>query len=768
GLSASPTDRFPSMDALLAELERARGPLRPWLGASALIAALAIVGGALWARQGGGRQVPCEDASRHVERAWSAARGEAVASALRRTGAPYAEAAAREATRALDAYAARWAKQRVEVCKAARGEPTDEAARGGGPTNEAARGGRPTDEATALRTACLDERLHEFRALGDRLLEADRGVAEHAAQATHRLSDVEACAPPRSLAGPTPPPDSATRAEVEALRARLGEARVLGHTGRQQQGLEAARPLAERAQQLGYRPLEAEALLLVGQLAAQSGDDAAAERALERAAWAAEAGRHEGAAAQALLELLRLRGGYQAYYEQVEPLARRVEALLERLGGDHELEAQLRQTLGHSDVARGRYQAAERELERALGLLERKHGADDPRVLPALSELGKLATLRGRFPDATAYFERALSIARRSFGDGHPVAARALCDAASAPYVREGRRGPAAAAYEQALTALELALGPEHLALADQLDHLALALLERGHAAEALAPSRRAASIAEKALGAAPPMLPLYLTRLAAALVGDGRPAEALPLVERALRLARERFGEEHARVAEALRVLGDVQKKLGRLPEARESLHRGHAMSVRTIGPDYAAGDALRSLGELSLRAKQPAQALEPLEGALRAYQQRDAVGPLAQTNALLARALWESDRDRARAGALAADALERLKADARSSAEGAELERWMRQHRVPLRRPEVPISDHRLASPNESRLRPSVTVAERRPPQTIGYHRRTKATSDHRLPSPNESRLRPSVVSGERGPSQTIGYYRRTRAID
>ncbi len=667
GLSAAPGARFPSMDALLGEL--AREPARRLRRAAFATAAALVMaaGGALVAHRIGERRLLCQGAERHLEQVWDATRRREVEAALLRTGAPFAEAAAREVSRVLDGYAARWAAQHIEACEATRVR------------------GEQTEALMGLRMACLDDRRLELKALGQQLLGADRDVAERAGQAVHRLSDLEACANVRSLTSPLrPPTDAATRAAVDGVRAGLAEARALSLAGRYREGLEAARPLGERARQLRYRPLEAEALLLVGEMADETGSYEEAGRSLEQAAWAAEAGRHDEAAVRALVATIWVEGYHQARYERVGALSQRVTALLERLGGPGELEAHLLVTVGAVDLQRSRFAEAERGLERALALLEPKSGADDPRLAETLATLGRLAYYQEQTPKARAYFERSLAVCRRTFGDEHPKVADALVNIASIQHDTY-EYALAEASFRQALAVLERALGPQHAKVANVMNGLALSYVGQGRHDEAIALQRRVIAIDEAALGTEHPYHAVHLTALAATLEAAGEWAEALALLERALVQLRARFGDEHTRVAEALHILGRTKAKLGRLAEALQVMEQSHAMNRRALGDDYRAGEVLQGLGEVYLRQRRPVQAVEALESALRSHRQyEDEPLTVAQTNALLARALWELGRDRSRARTLALEAHALLAESPRAAAEFADLERWMRARSV------------------------------------------------------------------------------------
>jgi eukaryotic-like serine/threonine-protein kinase len=666
GLATSPGDRFASMDDLLAALT-----LRPRrrLGAVALGAALALgaAGGALLARRPAEVRAPCADGARRLEQVWGEARRRAAAEALLRTGVPYAEAAAREATRALDAYAARWGAQYVGACEATKVR------------------GDQSEEIMGLRMACLDERLGELKAFGDRLIEADRGAAERAVSAAHWLSGLDACADARAIAGRVPPPaDPAVRAEIEGLRSRLIEARSLRQAGRYREGLAAATPLVGDARRLRYRPLEAEALFLLGELFDDAGDFVAAETNLGQAALAAEAGRDDELTARALGKLVLVQGLRLARYDQIESLEQRAGAVIERLGGPAELEAQLLFALGRVNLQRARYPETERELTRALELFERRYGEDDLRAADPLGTLGWLAIHRGQGHAAAGYFERAIAIERRALGDDHPTVVASLSSVASAQLLT-GDYARAEANFRQTLAGRERSFGPDDYRVSNVLGGLALACEGQGRYDEAVALHRRAAEIAEKTRGAEHPTTGITLVALGAALGHQGSLGESLRVLERALDVLRRRYGDEHSRVAEALHELGRTQMRLGRPREALASVQSSRAIYQRVLGDEYSAGEVWQTIGEIFLRSGQAARAVEPLEEAHLAHgRSHDAPKIVAQTTALLARAVYEAGREPARAAALAREARESLQGAPGAAAELAAFDRWARGKRL------------------------------------------------------------------------------------
>jgi hypothetical protein len=250
-------------------------------------------------------------------------------------------------------------------------------------------------------------------------------AVERAPAAVHGLDALGDCADAEALLAPARPPATA-RAEVRRLRAAMAEVAALAALGHVAEARPRARQLATAAAALRQRPVEAEALQLLGRVEDEAGDAVAARTALERAVWAAEAGRDDARAARAWIALIEIVGRSRAGVDEALTLAPRVTALLERLGSGHEaLAGALHVAVGRLQLTRGRPAVAAAELRDGMALLERHFGADDLQVAAAAEALGRAreAQQPGSGRDA---FARVLAIVRKVHGDdAHPAVVRA-------------------------------------------------------------------------------------------------------------------------------------------------------------------------------------------------------------------------------------------------------------------------------------------------------------------------------------------------------
>src|SRR5262249_39394997 len=278
----------------------------------------------------------------------------AIELAFTRTHAPYAAAALRQVTRALDHHAASWIQFHTDACRATRIL------------------GDQTEATLDLRMTCLERRRQEAGALVGMLSTADSGAVAGAVAATDELTaGLGACADLAALRQTVPPPSGAVRDKLAELTPQLAAARAAHQLGAYPHALELIRPLAERAHALAYRPFEAEVGLMQGWIEFAMGDPKHAEATLEATVWAAEAGREDEIAAEAWSWLVYLIGYREAEYTRGLALVPRATAAIARLGGNDRLESRLERALGAIDGEMANFESATAHSEKAVALAER-------------------------------------------------------------------------------------------------------------------------------------------------------------------------------------------------------------------------------------------------------------------------------------------------------------------------------------------------------------------------------------------------------------
>jgi eukaryotic-like serine/threonine-protein kinase len=226
-------------------------------------------------------------------------------------------------------------------------------------------------------------------------------------------------------------------------------------------------------------------------------------------------------------------------------------------------------------------------------------------------------------------------------------------------------------------------LGGHELLRAWLLNDLGNVLQVQGETEEAVEMQQQGLVLKEKVLGPDHPDVGFSEGNLSIALQSVGRNEEALRHVDRAITLLERGLGSGHPELASQLNNRGEVLNALGRAREARQSFERARSIWERELGPDSRLlAYGLTGIGISYLAEGNPASALVPLNQAMRIRdaQETDQF-KRAETAFALARALWESNRDRSRAVALAEQAKEAYTKVGSKRAQ-SEVAVWLRDH--------------------------------------------------------------------------------------
>jgi tetratricopeptide (TPR) repeat protein len=590
GLRPRPEERFPSMEALLAALAPAPGRMRTWVAVSAAMACL--VGVAMGYVVAHRREARCAQEAERLEAAWGPERRERVRAAFLATHKPYATSAWEKLSAELDAHAAQWRALRTEACLASAEERTS---------------------STAWQTsACLDARLWQLAAVTGVLEKADAQTVQNAPQLVASLEGLAGCrdAPALSL---RPQPPEALRPRVDAARRTLAEARARVDTGGHAEGMELTSALLKEVEAIGYRPLEAEVLVLHGQLHGLAGKQKEAEDFLYRALWAAEASRDDETVARVWILLIWVVGEQMARVGEADRLAQHARAVVERLGRERfpAIATDLHLRLGGVRLVQGKLDQADEEFSRGLTLSRKVYGPDSLRTSYFISGLGRIRSRQERSAEALALYRQAQEMRERLWGPEHPALALNLSNI-GAELLSLGQREEAIAAWRRSLALLEASRPADHPSLAAPLNNLGSALREQGRLDEARQSLQRALTLFERSKGPDHPNTAITLSAIGMVAYDSQNLDEALGHQRQALERMRRALGPDSTRAAVPLMYLGLVQHRMGQLDEARRNLLHALRLWEKENGPDSASiNHALRPLARLELTAGAPQKAL-------------------------------------------------------------------------------------------------------------------------------------------------------------
>jgi len=601
GLRPRPEERFPSMEALLEALALGPGRVRTWVAVSAAMACL--VGVAMGYVVAHRREARCAQEAEKLDAAWGPERRERVRAAFLATNKPYAADAWEKLSSALDAHASLWRSLRTESCVLA-----DKGSSG-----------------LAWQTAaCLDARLWQFAAVTEVLEKADAQTVQNVPQLVASLEGLAGCRDaPASSTRPQPP--EVLRPRVDAARRKLAEARARMEAGRHAEGVEVTSALLQEVDALNYRPLEAEVLLLHGQLHGHAGKSKEAEDILYRALWAAEAGRDDETVARVWVLLVWIVGDQMARVGEADRLVQHARAVVERLGRERfpAIATDLHLRLGGVRLVQGKLEQADKELSQGLALSRKTYGPDSLRTSYFLSSLGRVRSRQARPAEALALYRQAQELRERLWGSEHPALALNLSNLAT-ELLALGRREEAVAAWRRSLALLETSRSPDHPSLGPPLNNLGAALRAQGRLDEARQYLQRAFAIFERSKGPDHPNTATALCALGMVAYDAQNLEEAFGYQRQALERIQRALGPDSPRAAAPLMYLGLVQHRMGQLDEARRHLLRALQLWEKENGPDSATvNNALRPLAQLELTAGAPQKALEYCQRALRNDEQ-------------------------------------------------------------------------------------------------------------------------------------------------
>jgi tetratricopeptide (TPR) repeat protein len=600
GLAVDPDERWPSMKALLDELERT--PVRRRRAAAAAVSAITATGIAagLWAAWPA-REVPPDPCAQLPAEmpGWDAARANALRARFAASGAPSGGAIAATVVARLDAYRGQLGAMRLASCRATHTT------------------GEQTEATAELRARCLDRRSDAARVAIDMLSRAGADEVSHALDVLANVPPVAECADVEELAAIAPlPDDPAARKRISELTAQIDQIDATFLAGHMPEALAQARAALDPAIATGYAPLEAEARSQLGTYEAQNGDHERAAALLEQAVLDARAGgdgireltsmlrlalaantdsryddaahwlgladstlvaMHRHAAPGALvkydmelaLQQAEVAAGRSRWDEARERFARAIAAA--KVAGDEYDEARIRYRLGTMLEEHGEVAAARPEYERSLAIFQAELG-DSPMVANMTALLGANHAQQGDLAGGRALLERALALQEKAIGPDAEDTAN-IAGNLGAAILLQGDPEGARPYLERAIASLDRP-GRAPLGLAEPLDNLSTVELAAGHAERAQALVERELALVEGVEGKDSRDLAGTLYNLARIQIQRERWADALATATRGRALADAAFVAQHPlRAYGFLHVLGVLHAHAGRAKEAAAEL---------------------------------------------------------------------------------------------------------------------------------------------------------------------------------------------------
>lgn len=601
GLSTKEEDRFPSMQELIAALEKDPGAGKRNRIAVGL-AALAMAGlFAFAAWQLHERNQLCHGGVEALASVWSSQKKSTAKAAFLATRLPFADHLWASVEKSLDGYGRDWVAMHKEACEVTRLR------------------GEQSEDVLDLRMTCLAQHLQELQASAELFAKADRLVVEKSAQVASGLSPLSECADIAALQAPVRPPrDAQARAKVEEVRGRLAQAKADTQSAKYVDGLAIAQAAVASAASIGYLPLQAEALVAQGNLQALLRNDGPALQSLQDAFYSAESGRHDAVASKAALLLIDHVGRDLTRREEGLQWARLEASILARGAGSRDDEGSLHKQIGNLYDDQGKYPEARAELEKACAIFETPPVADPLSIAGCRSNLGLVMWHEQKFDEARKEFVTAQAIYEALLGPDHPLVGN-VHNNLGLVLADEGNNEEALKELRLGLDNHRKTLGEDHPEVAQNHVNLAHVLGALNRLPEALAEYQRGLEIEEKSSGKE--SLDAGGTRASMGVIylRMGAGAEALAQLRRGIEILEKIEGLEHPDVGDAYNNLGTVLGALGKNAESLAALRHGLAIHEKALGPDHPRVASDRSnVGSMLITENKPEEAMLELGKAL------------------------------------------------------------------------------------------------------------------------------------------------------
>ena len=279
-------------------------------------------------------------------------------------------------------------------------------------------------------------------------------------------------------------------------------------------------------------------------------------------------------------------------------LDRAAERITGKFGKQPEVEAAIRDTIGHAYLDLGLYAQARKQFEREIELGRETLGKENPKTLGALSHLGRTAELEGKYPEAEALLKESLDSQRRVLGRENPDTLYSM-DELALVYYRAGNYPQAEALNLEALEIDKRVLGPEHPRTLGSMLDLANVYGGESKFAQAEALDRQVLDVRKRVLGAEHPETLASMDNLAADYESEGKLAEAEALAVESLQVERRVLGPEHPDTLTSINNLANMYNDEGKFEEAEQLLRENYEISRRILGPEHP--DTLRSMNNLA-----------------------------------------------------------------------------------------------------------------------------------------------------------------------
>lgn len=313
-----------------------------------------------------------------------------------------------------------------------------------------------------------------------------------------------------------------------------------------------------------------------------------------------------------------------------------------RLPRDHPQTLTVMGNIGVTQAKLGNAVAAESIARRVLAGRRRVLAQDHPDITYSLTSLATALENQGRLIESEPFHREALAIRRSSLGDNHPLTLEATNNLAVL-LVRIGAFDSASVLLQRVVDAWSSLYGADDPRTGTAINNLGVAQTGAGRLAAAETSLRRALAIRRGALGDSATDVGVTRRNLAIVFIRTGRIAEAIGEARTALALLSLHLPEGHARFAEAWTTLGEALLTAGQ-PRAADSVltDARRVQLTKLPGYDYRRAETAVLLARAKLAIGEAVAAESLLVAGIRAYRAFPAHRPRARDAAQTLVALY------------------------------------------------------------------------------------------------------------------------------
>jgi eukaryotic-like serine/threonine-protein kinase len=268
-------------------------------------------------------------------------------------------------------------------------------------------------------------------------------------------------------------------------------------------------------------------------------------------------------------------------------LDRAAASITGKFGGQPDVEASIRDTIGQTYLDLGLYPEARIQLQRARDLYRRTVGNENAKTLRVAGHLGYAAYLQGNYSEAESLLQKTLEIQRRVLGIENPDTLHSMNQLATV-YGAQGKNTQAAELHSQTVDIQRRVFGPEHPDTLNSMNGLAIDYEALGKYPQAESLYKETLEIRRRVLGVEHPNTLSSMNNLANIYGDQSKYAQAEPLYSETLEIRRRVLGSEHPETVTSMLNLATDYHYEGKYAQAEALHNQALGVSRRLFGPAH------------------------------------------------------------------------------------------------------------------------------------------------------------------------------------